>query len=63
MKPLNIPKDAPAASCAYCWWYTCRLDKDGFAKCLLHREKRYYKCMICPEYEFVPERQTVGNGG
>ena len=44
-------------------WYTCKLDKDGYAKCLIWREKRYYKCMVCPEYEFDHERYTVGNGG
>ena len=63
MKPLNIPKDAPAACCARCMWYTCILDNDGFALCLVHRERRYYKCMVCSEYDFDPEWYTVGNGG
>lgn len=62
-REYNIPKDSPAACCARCMWYKCKLDKDGFAQCLMYREKRYYKCMVCPEYELDPERDMVGNGG
>lgn len=46
-----IPADTPAAACGRCLWFTANLDKDGFAQCVYWRERRYYKCMICPEYE------------
>ena len=47
----KIPKDVPAAACGRCIWF--KLDyKEGWGKCLVHREKRYYKCMVCSEYDF-----------
>lgn len=58
-----IPSDSPAVCCARCWWHAPIIDKDGFSYCIIHREKRYYKCMVCSEYEIDPERYTVGNGG
>lgn len=45
-----VPKDLPAAACGRCLWWQ-QSDSEGWGHCLVHREKRWYKCMVCPEYE------------
>lgn len=45
-----VPKDLPAAACGRCLWWQ-QSDSEGWGQCLVHREKRWYKCMVCPEYE------------
>lgn len=48
------PNDTPAAACGRCLWWK-QIDNQGWGKCLvLKNEKRWYKCMVCPEYEFEP---------
>lgn len=51
---FKIPKDVPAAACGRCIWFKPDY-KDGMGKCLVYGEKRYYKCMVCSEYEFDSE--------
>lgn len=46
----KIPKDVPSAACGRCIWFKPDY-KEGWGKCLIHDEKRYYKCMVCSEYE------------
>lgn len=48
----KIPKDVPAAACGRCFWFKPDY-MDGMGKCLLdvYEQKRYYKCMVCSEYE------------
>lgn len=46
----RIPKDVPAEACGRCLWFKPDY-KDGYGKCLVHGVKRYYKCMVCSEYE------------
>ncbi len=43
--------DMPAVCCGRCAWYH-QVDADGNGRCLLDGCKRYYKCMVCVEYEF-----------
>lgn len=43
--------DMPAVCCGRCMWYH-QIDADGYGRCLLYGSKRYYKCMVCTEYEF-----------
>lgn len=47
---FTIPLDLPRAACGRCMWYDA-LDNQGWGRCMIHREDRYYKCMICDEYE------------
>ena len=47
------PSDMPAACCGRCFWYQ-QDDADGNGHCVLDGCKRYYKCMVCEEYEFEP---------
>lgn len=50
----KIPKDVPAAACGRCFWFKPNF-KSGMGKCFVHGEKRYYKCMVCSEYELDTE--------
>ena len=45
MKP-----DLPAAACGRCMWFELGNDQ-GDGRCLVHKEYRYYKCMVCDEYD------------
>lgn len=47
------PSDMPAACCGRCEWYQ-QDDADGNGRCMLYGSKRYYKCMVCEEYELEP---------
>lgn len=47
------PSDMPAACCGRCAWFH-QNDKDGNGHCLLDGYLRYYKCMVCEEYELEP---------
>ena len=48
---FKIPVDAPAACCARCiWWKQTNVQGEG--TCAIWSERRWYKCMVCPEYEF-----------
>lgn len=51
------PADTPAAACARCMWWVQKKE-DGWGLCLCFKEKRYYKCMVCAEYELDPEAIT-----
>lgn len=48
------PIDMPAACCGRCYWYQ-QDDADGNGHCVLDGCKRYYKCMVCEEYELEPK--------
>lgn len=51
---VKRPGDIPAAACGRCiWWYN--ETEEGQGHCAVWDEKRYYKCMVCPEYEFDNE--------
>lgn len=48
---FTVPKDLPAAACGRCiWWWAT--ENEGNGKCHIWNEKRWYKCMVCPEYDF-----------
>lgn len=46
----KLPADCPLAACGRCIWWQQK-DAEGWGQCQLFREKRWYKCMVCPEYE------------
>lgn len=48
-----VPHDLPAAACGRCMWFKI-FDQSGNGHCLISGEPRWYKCMVCPEYEFDP---------
>lgn len=53
-----IPADLPQHACGRCVWF--RNDtKDGNGTCLAMRGRKYYKCMVCEEYELDPEVKTA----
>lgn len=45
------PSDTPAAACGRCFWWK-QNKTEGWGRCAIFREKRWYKCMVSPEYEF-----------
>ena len=55
---FKMPADTPAAACANCIWWTQRT-VDGWGRCHIYNERRYYKCMVCSEYELDPEAVTT----
>lgn len=48
------PADTPSAACGRCIWFS-QDTAEGWGRCALWREKRWYKCMICVEYECDPD--------
>lgn len=47
---IPVPPDFPAAACGrFIWFDTTNVLGDG--RCILYREYRFYKCMVCCEYE------------
>lgn len=50
----KVPSDLPAAACGRCFWHKLT-DDEGNGKCLVWNEYRYYKCMVCSEYEMDPD--------
>lgn len=58
---FKVPADVPAAACGRCIWF--KLDRpDGWGKCLIGRGTFFYKCMVCPEYEFDTDLVLAGPG-
>lgn len=51
----QMPNDVPHAACGRCEWWK-QNTMEGWGRCVLLREKRWYKCMVCPEYEVDLER-------
>lgn len=47
---LYVPGDVPAAACGRCTWWT-QTDCNGEGWCHQWQEGRWYKCMVCEEYE------------
>ena len=52
-KTYKLPHDTPAHACGRCFWWRPNKD-EGWGRCLVHHEKRWYACMTCSEYEFEP---------
>lgn len=50
----TVPRDLPAAACGRCVWNK-PITSEGWGMCLIYRERRWYKCMVCPEYDQDPE--------
>lgn len=50
----NLPDGCPSAACGRCMWWQQK-DEEGWGQCLLYKEKRWFKCMVCPEYEQDPD--------
>lgn len=44
------PADTPAAACGRCLWWE-QTDNEGNGTCLIWKEARWHKCMVCAEYE------------
>ncbi len=51
----QVPVDTPHAACGRCEWWKPKTH-DGWGRCAWWREKRWYKCMVCSEYEVDPDR-------
>ena len=47
---FEIPAGLPAHACGRCLWWR-QIDAEGWGKCRLNLEKRWYQCLVCPEYE------------
>ena len=47
------PSDMPAACCGRCEWFRPG-NAEGNGRCTQWGETRYYKCMVCLEYELSP---------
>lgn len=47
------PTDTPAAACGRCMWWT-QTDAEGNGHCAIWNEARWYKCMVCEEYDMEP---------
>lgn len=45
-----LPADTPAAACGRCIWWK-QTTQDGWGRCMVYKEKRWYKSMVCLEYE------------
>lgn len=50
----KVPRDLPAAACGRCMWWK-QTDDEGWGKCLIWNEKRWYQCMVCQEYDMDTE--------
>lgn len=49
---MNVPSDCLRVACGFCeWFFFSNIDNDGFGDCAIYGEKRYYKCMVCSEFE------------
>lgn len=44
------PADTPAAACGRCIWWT-QTNAEGEGNCTIWDDSRFYKCMVCYEYE------------
>lgn len=53
----QLPADCPAVACGRCMWWKQK-DEVGWGQCLVYKDKRWYKCMVCPEYEFDPDARS-----
>ena len=57
------PVDTPVAACGRCMWWN-QTDEEGNGYCLDCSESRWYKCMVCEEYDMDPyfPRKEAHNG-
>lgn len=53
-----LPADTPAAACGRCLWFIANMYNDGYGQCVYWQEKRFYKCMVCDEYELDTDVTT-----
>lgn len=57
-RKLKILIDLPKNACGRCQWWA-QLDDEGWGKCSLldkgEESKRFYQCMVCEEYEKMPD--------
>lgn len=56
---FNRPADTPAAACGRCMWWN-QTDEEGNGYCLVWSEARWYKCMVCDEYDMEPYAPRKG---
>lgn len=47
---FEMPEGLPQHACGRCFWWR-QTDAEGWGKCRLNNEKRWYQCMVCCEYE------------
>ena len=60
---FDRPMDTPKIACGRCYWWKQK-NSEGSGHCKIWNESRWYKCMVCPEYEMEPDapRKEVSHG-
>ena len=44
------PADTPITSCGRCIWFY-QDTAEGWGRCVLRRDRKWYRCMTCVDYE------------
>lgn len=50
----KLPAGLPKHACGRCVWWT-QTTEEGWGRCALKRDRFWYQCMVCCEYEMVPD--------
>jgi hypothetical protein len=48
------PADTPKSACGRCCWWK-QTNEVGSGHCSIWDESRWYKCMVCDEYDMEPD--------